>query len=648
MRKLQKLLLIIMLIAVLPVRTAEAESKVLPTPFKPGQFLVLSYHAVLANPVAGDKYTVSQEQFAGQMEYLKTHNYHPVSVQDVLNAQSGGKSLPDKAVLLTFDDGYFSYYDFVAPLLKQYGFPSVLAVVGNFLEYTPAKGLPEKLMTWEQIKEVAKSPLVEIASHTFSMHQAIQYNPWGDVGAAVNVRQYFPAEKHYETEAEYAQRLAKDFELQNRLFVEKLGFKPRVIVWPFGKYNSIAWNAAEHAGMRMGLTLDWNMAYLKNLQNTPRVMIENIPAKSFIEDILYPTHQSTVIRAVQVDLDRIYDPSMSQMDKNLATLVDRLVAMRVNRVYLQAFADPDGDGNVDSVYFNNRLLPVRADIFSHAVHNLIIHDIDVYAWMPSLSLIFPDKTFNEKYRVQEKIKGKKRPTQASYQRLTPFSQEVSQKVGMVYDDLAAYSQIDGILFQDDAYLTDDEDYHPLAMNAYQADLGASFTPKSDAQDKKVAKKWGEYKTQVLIDYTKGLIQMAKRTRPEAKFARNLYAELLTKPETEAWYAQNYQAFLDNYDEVVVMAYPQMEEARKPSKWLKQLVDEAKAHKGLEKTVFKLQAYDWTGEKWLDSKDLLEEMRDILAAGGIHLAYYPDNAFENKPEYSTMILEMSTQDFPFAR
>jgi len=648
MRKLQKLLLTLILIALFPALVTAASTKVLPTPFKPGQFLVLSYHAVALKGIPGDRYTITQGQFAEQMDYLNTHGYHPVSFQAVLDAQAGKKKLPEKAVLLTFDDAYFSYYDFVVPVLKEYGFPSVLAVVGSFIEKAPGIALPEKLMTWKQIREVAKSPLVEIASHSYDLHKAIQYNAIGNVGPAVNVRLYNPKTQHYETEAEYRARLQHDFERQNRLFETRAGFKPRVIVWPFGKHNSIASNVAKNAGYRMGLTLAWGMADVNALEKTPRVMVESVPIKSFIENILHPDHESRVIRAVQVDLDLIYDKSIEKMDKNLGKLIDRLYAMKVNRVYLQAFADPDGDGNVDSVYFHNRLLPVRADFFSHAAHQIMIRGIEVYAWMPSLSLVFPDQAFNEKFSIQEKSNGKLRPSQSWYKRLTPFSQEVREKVRMVYDDLAAYSQIDGILFQDDAYLTDFEDYHPLAMDAYKTAFGPSFTPKSDAEDAKAAEAWGQYKTQVLIDHTKGLMQAVQRIRPESRFARNLYAILLTEPHSEAWFAQNYEAFLSNYDEVVVMAYPQMEKAGNPAKWLTQLVERVKAANGLKKTVFKLQAYDWKRERWLDSDALLEEMRDVLVAGGIHLAYYPDNVHKNRPELSTIKLEMSKKSYPFGR
>jgi biofilm PGA synthesis lipoprotein PgaB len=64
--------------------------------------------------------------------------------------------------------------------------------------------------------------------------------------------------------------------------------------------------------------------------------------------------------------------------------------------------------------------------------------------------------------------------------------------------------------------------------------------------------------------------------------------------------------------------------------------------GPDKTVFKLQAFDWKEKQWVDSSQLLEEMRAVLAAGGRHLAYYPDNFWVRKPQIDVIQYEMSTQ------
>ena len=67
----------------------------------------------------------------------------------------------------------------------------------------------------------------------------------------------------------------------------------------------------------------------------------------------------------------------------------------------------------------------------------------------------------------------------------------------------------------------------------------------------------------------------RRYRPATLFARNLYASVLSDPESEEWLAQNYELSLQIYDHVVIMAYPQMEKIRRPAAWLKRLVSIAK-------------------------------------------------------------------------
>jgi biofilm PGA synthesis lipoprotein PgaB len=611
---------------------------------KPGEFLVLTYHAVPLKASPDDEFSVSQNDFVEQMEYLRTHGYHPVSLDDILRANKGKKELPENPVLLTFDDAYISYYKFVVPLLEKFGYPSVLAVVGSFID-NPPQGLPEPLMNWEQIKEVASKRLVEVVSHTYDLHKGIQYNPQGNVWAAGAIRAYDPNKKTYETEDGYRARIEADFETQKALFIRQLDFIPRGIVWPYGKYTAISMEIALKANYNFTFTLEEGFAHVEHLHEINRIMVKNKPIKDFIKEVKKPKPEKPMIRAVQVDLDLIYDPnSYEQTDQNLGKLIERLVAMKVNTVFLQAFADPEGTGNIKSVYFHNRVLPVRADIFSHAAHQMIIRDITVYAWMPTLSLELPDEELNESLKVRE-IEGEEiRASQSWYRRLTPFSSKVRDLVRSMYEDLAAHSQIHGILFQDDAYLTDKEDFHPLAVSSYEERFGKPFILPGEPE---TAMKWARYKTGVLLDLTKNLMDGVKRYHPNALFARNLYAEVLANPESEKWFAQNYELFLHSYDQVVIMAYPQMEKVRQPSAWFKRLVSKVKGTpEGIAKTVFKVQAYDWQREVWLNDWVLLEGIQDILTAGGRHIAYYPDDFWIDRPKLKVIKLEISTKTYPF--
>lgn len=618
-------------------------------PLAPDELLILCYHSVQPASRSGDPYVLTQRRFVEQMEYLHAHDYHPISFDQLEDAVEGRKRLPDRAVLLTFDDGYRSYGDFVVPVLHFYGYPSMLSVVGTWIENGPPAGLSEPLMTWEQIRKAAADPNVTIASHTFDLHKAVQYTPQGNVGALVGVHAYNPADGTYESDQAYRDKLRHDFDRQRDLFLKRLGRAPRAIVWPYGYYNAVSMQVAAEKGMKIGFCLDEKdlvTARLSQPGRLNRVMVLNRPIDQFIDLLKHPKAPPAPMRAAQVDLDLIYTPgSAEQTDRNLGRLIDRLVAMHVNTVFLQAFADPDGSGNIRSVYFHNRVLPVRADIFGHAVHQMHIRGMQVFAWMPTLSFVFPDEGFNQRFRVREYKHGRAAPSTSWYRRLTPFSKEVARRVGMLYQDLAAGALISGVLFQDDAYLTDFEDFHPLALRAFGAHLGRSVTPEMLAGDSGLARPWMHFKTDRLMAYIDGLAAAVRTYRPDARFARNIYARVVLQPAAEQWFAQNYDLFLKRYDYVVVMAYPQMENARRPISWIKDLCAAADRPRMKDKTVFKLQAYDWRRRQWVPDELLLDEMRTALAAGVRHLAYYPDNVWQAKPDLKIIEQELSTLDLP---
>ncbi len=617
---------------------------------KAGEFLVLCYHSVKQQPTPGDVYGISHQQFVEQMEYLRRHDYHVVSLADLIAARSGVRQLPANAVLLTFDDGYRSFREFVLPVLEWYKFPAVLGVVGRWIE-TPPANLTEPLMSWEELKEVSDHELIEVISHSYDLHKEIRYNPPGNVAAAVSVRLYDGEKGTYETEYEYRRRLENDFKTQKELFMEKLGFAPRALVWPFGRYNAVSLEAARVAGCEITFTLEEGIACLSRLEATNRLLVKNENISAFIAMLKNPNGDEPLIRAVQVDLDSIYDPhSYEQMDKNLGLLIERLVALQVNTVFLQAFADPDGDGNIDSVYFHNRVLPVRADIFSHAAHQIANRGgMHVYAWLPVLSYILPDRELTRSLRVMEVDTNNNRvPSSSWYHRLSPHSAQVREIVSSIYADLAAHCQIDGILFQDDAYLSDFEDFNPAAAGFNDQYLPADVTRSWLREYSDMHRQWARKKTELLIDFTKSLTSAVKKYRPVAEFARNLYSRVLIRPDSELWFAQDYDLFLKNYDQVVVMAYPQMEEAGNVHQWLADLVTLVNNKGGIDRTIFKLQAYDWKAKSWVSSDLLLEEMRDILAAGGRHLGYYPDDLWEARPDLDQVRLEMSSRSMPFCQ
>ncbi len=614
---------------------------------KQSKFLVLCYHNITTK-LNGNRYSVYEWDFAQQMDYLKVHGYNVIGIDDILEAHQKKKTLPPNAILLTFDDAYLSFHDFVLPVLKMYHFPAVLAVVPHWIDEHPSY-VKEALMNWRQIRECVQSGLVELASHTYDLHKGVVYNPQNNLGPACTSWLYHPQSKSYETDQEYILRLKRDFHLSREALKKKAGFSPRVMVWPYGEFNSLTIQLARKEGFKLMCSLTEGFSSLRRLPLINRALID---AKTSMDDFIkglqtgfvYPEHH----RIVQVDLDLIYDPSPKQEEKNLGLLIDRLVAMGVDTVYLQAFADPDGDGNIKEVYFPNRIFPVRSNIFSHAAHQLLIRHIKVYAWMPTIGWVLPDDKENKLLEVKEiSADGKIKPSFSWYHRLSPFHPKTKKLIGMVYEDFAKYCRVNGILFQDDAYLTDREDFNDYAIRHYRKVFGRAVSWKLMKKDKILKKQWVALKTKCLNDFIEGLKNKVLQYRPEAQFARNIYASVVLHPEAEEWFSQNYSDYLRNYDWVVIMAYPKMEKAENVDKWLSNLVKKVKIHpRGLSKTVFKLQSYDWERSKWIKATELRRELRFLEAMGVKHLAYYPDDPFENTPDLKIIKLEMSKRGFPY--
>lgn len=608
-----------------------------------GNLLILCYHDI-PKSVKNDLYGVDQKAFVQQIEYLRLHGYHFVSVDDVIRANRKEKELPPKPVLLTFDDGYLSFYEFVFPLLKIYAIPSVLAVVTHWMDHSsPYTKLP--LMNWEQLKEVGQSGLVEIASHTHNMHHDVVYNPQGNTGPAVSRRIYHPETKSYESEFAKRNRLRKDFLTARRTLVQKAQWSPRVMVWPYGSYDRIGVEEAKKCGYDITFSLGHTLAPPHRMDVMPRFMIDGNPSiTDFIKGVNTLFSGPVYKRIIHADLDLLYDADSVQQQKNLDQFIDRIVAIKPSTVYLQAFSDAAGNGDIGTVYFPNRVLPMKSDLFSYVVNQLVIREIEVYAWMPMLSITLPDEEENTLLRVRERRHGRDRVSTSGYKRLSPFSPKARRKLVMLYEDMAMSSRIHGVVFQDDGFLNDFEDSHPAALKYFRtiADPSSSFGSLTPVQKEL----WTQLKTKTLIELTNELRAAILRYRPEADIARIVYAPTLTDHASEHWLAQSYIESLKVYDYVVIMAYPFMEEVASPTDWLQGLVHSAKqSPRGLDKTVFKIQTYDWKRGRPIPTRTIDKWLRALVGSGAKHIAYYPDNVIDNHPQVRIIRDMISVDDFP---
>ena len=125
---------------------------------------ILMYHSVSET---GQFFTVKPGEFAKQMRYLNDKRYNVLSFSEVLKYIENKNILPQKSVIITFDDGYKDNYDVVFPIIKKYNFPiTVFLTTGLVGQSRALKGggsLP--ILSETEIKEMSQSGLVSFQPH---------------------------------------------------------------------------------------------------------------------------------------------------------------------------------------------------------------------------------------------------------------------------------------------------------------------------------------------------------------------------------------------------------------------------------------------------------------------------------------------------
>jgi biofilm PGA synthesis lipoprotein PgaB len=612
-------------------------------------FRAIAYHDVqdiVAGDYDPDQFAVSTGNLIDQFTWLRDHGFIPVSIDQIVAAQEGRAQLPDKAVLLTFDDGLVSVYTRVLPLLKLFDYPAVVSIVTSWIEmegrvdYAGRQRGADEFLSWEQIRELQASGLVEIASHSHDLHKGVRGNPQHNLQPAAVTRTY--TDSGYESESDYLSRIEADLAQGAAIIAEKTGQAPRVITWPYGQYNDAVASLAARHGMYIDFTLmpDQLSTGLAGVRFVGRNLISANPTLDDFSSDLMLAPRPPIVRVAQVDLDYVFDPDPVAQKANLDSLLDRIKALQISHVFLQAFADDDADGGADAVYFPNRHLPVRADLFNRVAWQLKTRAaVKVFAWLPMLS--FKGSAFDPKWRVLEYRDGMTAPDPDSEPRLSPSSAAARSRILEVYEDLATYTHFDGLLFHDDGRLNEFEDHNPAALHHYRAEFGTDVSPQILADDPELRRRWSDLKARTLVDLSTELLERVHEYRPGIKSARNIFASALLDDSGTEYLAQDFDTYLSVYDYVALMAMPALEGAEDPERFYKQLVDQVSRREGgLGRTIFELQTIDWSQSRTIPGSELRGTMRWLQSLGVRHLGYYPDDFITGHPDAEQLRLGIS--------
>jgi peptidoglycan/xylan/chitin deacetylase (PgdA/CDA1 family) len=143
---------------------------------KISQVPILMYHSISSQATQRFKpFALSPELFARQMAYLHEHAYTPITVAQFVKLRAQGNHIPERAVILTFDDAFSDFYTEALPVLKRYGFVATLyvptAFVGGTSLWLKPEGEAERpLLNWQQLQEVSAEG-IECGGHSHTHAQ---------------------------------------------------------------------------------------------------------------------------------------------------------------------------------------------------------------------------------------------------------------------------------------------------------------------------------------------------------------------------------------------------------------------------------------------------------------------------------------------
>jgi peptidoglycan/xylan/chitin deacetylase (PgdA/CDA1 family) len=358
------------------------------------RFVSIAFHDVddRASELGSD--AVTSTRLVQFFDWLKGSGWAPVSLDDLAAAARGQRPLPDKAILITFDDGYKSLYTRVFPLLKVYRYPIVAALVGVWMEgeaggtvsYGGDKRVPRSnFVSWAEAREMQASGLVEFASHSYALHRGVQANPQGSMTPTAVTWRYDPATRQYEDDRQYAARIRADLARSRDQLAANLGRAPRAMVWPYGRYSGPGLDVAKELGFSFAFTLEVEPAYTSDLFAIHRYFPTGNPSLGEIADNLrFNAPQPRTRRIACLRLDAMAAMGAAAQDEALGHLIENVRKLGANTVIIHAYAALSSPGApLGGVFFPTSLRPLRADLLSRVSWQLRGRaGVDVYTHLP--------------------------------------------------------------------------------------------------------------------------------------------------------------------------------------------------------------------------------------------------------------------------
>lgn len=185
---------------------------------------VIMYHNITKKQNLVDRYCVLEKNFEEDLKYIKEHNYNSITSAELIDYVYNGKDLPENPIMITFDDGYESFYAYAYPLLKKYNMKAIMSIVGSYTDlFTENEdhNLDYSHLNWNQVNELNNCGFVEIQNHTYNMHE-------------INSKRKGAGMAKGESFEQFKKVFKNDLENLNTLILNYTNKKSNIFTYPYG------------------------------------------------------------------------------------------------------------------------------------------------------------------------------------------------------------------------------------------------------------------------------------------------------------------------------------------------------------------------------------------------------------------------------
>ena len=219
---------------------------------------IIMYHSILKDSSRSNKYTVTPAVLEEDLKYIKDKGYTTVTIADLISYVYNDTPLPEKPIVLTFDDGHYNNYGYLFPLLEKYDMKAVISIVGSYTDKfteTDEANLNYSYLRWKDIKELMDTGRIEFQNHTYSLHS--------NTGKRIGTKKI-----KGETDEHYKSILKDDILKLQQEFEENTNYFPQCFTYPFGGISNASLDIIKELGFKASLSCEQGINKLTKNPNS--------------------------------------------------------------------------------------------------------------------------------------------------------------------------------------------------------------------------------------------------------------------------------------------------------------------------------------------------------------------------------------------